>query len=287
MSLPLGATDPRTMIQGNAWHVPALGVRALLANVFISNSPQLILSMIYFAYNGLFTSFLLGAEWNSFARQRKGLRVSSDPAGEQRGTHFLQLPYRWAIPLMTFSVILHWLCSQSLFLVSTEFDHSLFLDAGADAYCDSPDANIQQTWGLCLVQYFTCGYSPVAILSTIGLGVFMILFAVLIGRREYRNSGIPVAGSCSAAISAACHLGDQGGNEGDMDNGMEQNEIGHSASRSSLQWGELDVARSLNANQEKVNFVSRDVEASERRVYHCGFSHMDVKVPEEGRFYAG
>jgi len=280
MGLPLGATDPNTMIQGDYWAVPALGISALLANVFIANSPQLLLSMIYFMYNSLFTSFMLGAEWNSFAHTRKGLRVSGNPVGDQKSTHFLQLPFRWAIPLMTLSVVLHWLCSQSIFLVSTEFDHSLFIDQ--DDYCNSPDANIEEAWGLCLVQYFTCGYSPVAILSTIILSVLMIVFAVLIGLRKYRNGGMPVAGTCSAAISASCHLKDGGEHEE-----MEQDEIGDRASRSMLQWGEFDTMLISNVDLDERDSMNRDGSASQRKVYHCGFSHQEVNVPEEGKLYAG
>src|ERR1700753_3703235 len=126
IALPLGSLDPNTFIQG--WSVPGLGVSGLLSNVFIANSPQLILSVIYFTYNSLFTCFLLGLEWNSYASSKKGLRVSNKPTGEQRGTHFLQLPFRWGIPLIILSVVLHWLSSQSIFLVSMEFDHTIFVN---------------------------------------------------------------------------------------------------------------------------------------------------------------
>ena len=287
MSLPFGAVDPNTMIEGNDWAVPALGISALLSNVFIANSPQLILSMIYFTYNSLFTSFMLGAEWNSFASRRKGLRVSGKPIGDQNGTHFLQLPFRWAIPLMTLSTVLHWLCSQSIFLVSTEFDHSLFIEMYNDgsSSCQSPDANIEATWGQCLVQYFTCGYSPVAILCTIILSILMIIFALLVGLRTYGNGSMPVAGSCSAAISASCHLKDEGGKEG-----MGEDEIGERASCSMLQWGEFDAMLIPNLDlddESEGNSMIRDGLASQRRVYQCGFSHREVNVPEAGKLYAG
>jgi hypothetical protein len=52
------------------------------------------------------------------AYHRKGLRVSENPRGAQRSTYFLQLPYRYAIPLLIVSSAMHWMVSQSLFLVT-------------------------------------------------------------------------------------------------------------------------------------------------------------------------
>jgi hypothetical protein len=50
----------------------------------------------------------------------------------------------------------------------------------------------------------TCGFSPMAILASLLAGVVLMLVAFSIGRFRLA-SAIPVAGSCSAAISAACH----------------------------------------------------------------------------------
>ncbi len=63
-----------------------------MVNVFVANSPQPILSMIYYTYNGLLTCFLLAVEWNGFARSRKGLRVTTSRHGLQRSSYTLQLP---------------------------------------------------------------------------------------------------------------------------------------------------------------------------------------------------
>ena len=49
---------------------------------------------------------------------KKTLRVSS-PEGMQRSTYFLSLPLKYSISLMALSTVLHWLISQSLFLVQT------------------------------------------------------------------------------------------------------------------------------------------------------------------------
>ena len=44
--------------------------------------------------------------------------MSNVAKGAQRSEYFLQLPYRFALPIMLYSGFLHWLCSQSFFLVS-------------------------------------------------------------------------------------------------------------------------------------------------------------------------
>src|SRR6185312_6672946 len=88
--------------------------------VMLANLVQPGLSFVYFSYNGLFTSMATALEWDSYARNRKGLRVSKDPQGKQREYSFLQLPYKFAVPLLLLSGLLHWLVSQSLFLITID-----------------------------------------------------------------------------------------------------------------------------------------------------------------------
>ncbi|KAL3476439.1 hypothetical protein BJX99DRAFT_227714 [Aspergillus californicus] len=78
---------------------------------------------------------------------------------------------------------LHWLISQSLFY---------FEFAPYDLH-DIPQEHES-----------SLGYSPIAILSSILLGSLMVL--LLIGVSLWKlPSRMPLAGSCSLAISAACH----------------------------------------------------------------------------------
>lgn len=211
----LGGLNTKTFI--TRWDV--VGV---IRNVLVANTPQVILSFVYVQYNGSFTSMMLGAEWNRFASVRKGLRVSASPTGAQRSTYFLQLPYRAAFPLMALSATLHWLCSQSLFLVSITIGR----------FDDSIDERI------------TCGYSPPAILTTIGAGILMMFVTFLVGRRRYPNI-MPVAGSCSLAISAACHPAP--GTEGDEDPTLP------------VQWGRSEDMSSGDAQEVHYSFSSRHV----------------------------
>lgn len=169
--------------------VPTSGPTALIANVVIANSAQPILSFIYLSYNGLFTSISTALEWETYARQRKGLRVSGTPHGEQRCTYFLQLPYRVALPLMFLSGGLHWLVSQSIFLVAIlEYEYSYKLGRWAASESDTS---------------FSCGYSPLAIIA-ISAGVLMIIIIVVTAMTRFRTA-TPGVANCSAAISAACH----------------------------------------------------------------------------------
>ena len=88
--------------------------------IVLANTPQLILSMCYFAYNGLFTRILCAFEWDKFSVMYKSLRVTHRKGAEQRSTYRLQLPYRWSIPLLLVSAILHWLYSNSFYLTIFE-----------------------------------------------------------------------------------------------------------------------------------------------------------------------
>ncbi|KAB8234257.1 uncharacterized protein BDW43DRAFT_318876 [Aspergillus alliaceus] len=175
----LGITNTETLISGDAW--PS----SLLANTIIANTPQVIFSILYFASNSVFTAMALAAEWSNNAVQRKGLRVSTAPHGSQRTTYFLSLPYTYAVPLIVLSTLLHWLISQSLFLVNVE-------------------AYTMELERLPLFDFATCGYSAVAIVSAICVGGFMLICLVGMGFRRL-GSGRPVAGSCSRAIAAACY----------------------------------------------------------------------------------
>lgn len=77
------------------------------------------------------------AEWASFGSNFLPLRVSeitretregeekqrddeekNEGSNEQYAYYRLQIPYRWSVPLMLLSILLHWLFSQSFYVVS-------------------------------------------------------------------------------------------------------------------------------------------------------------------------
>ncbi|KAL8848400.1 MAG: hypothetical protein Q9221_006599 [Calogaya cf. arnoldii] len=178
--LGYGTVTFQLLVSDNAF--PTNG--GLLLPIFVANFPQILLSFLYLAYNDLFTSMLLCREWVNYSKHRKPLRVTK-PRGKQRSTYSLQLSYSDGIPLVIISGILHWLVSQSIFLARiTVFDS---LDREDKRYSVS-----------------TCGCSCIAIIAVILVSSIALFAGNSIGFRKY-PSGMPMAGSNSAAISAACY----------------------------------------------------------------------------------
>ncbi len=175
----------------------------------------------------------LAAEWSDFASERKTLRVSK-PKRNQRSTHFLQLPYKIGLPLMVLSGLLHWLISQSIFLaVVAEY---------------SPSGEL---WNPIVIA--SCGFSPLAMILVIVFGGSIILATFALGWLRKYDESIPLVGSCSAAIAAACH----------------QPEWDTDASMKAVRWG-----------------VVPEME-DEKGVGHCAFSSGVVEPLLEGKEYAG
>ena len=156
-----------------------------ISNAIISNLPQLALSAIYLSYNLILTSMMMVSEYNAFADSHKRLRVSN-PKGYQRSAYYLQLPYRYAIPLIIASGLLHWSVSQSFFQVNL----AVFSPTGTT----EPARNVS-----------ACGWSPIALIVTLFLVALLVLVLFALGLRSY-NPGMPVMRSNSRDISAACHM---------------------------------------------------------------------------------
>ena len=223
--LGFGAVTAESMI---SWNAP--GSKGLLLTVLVANSPQALLSFLFLTYNGLYTCMLMADEWSDYAHDRKPLRVTN-PIGVQRSTYRLQLPYKYGIPLTILSGTLHWLVSQSLFLARV----ASFEDGEEDTY-----GSIS-----------TVGYSCIAIITVIILGFIVVALGILNGFRKYRP-GMPLVGSCSAAISAACHRPRQD----------------HEAAALPVLWG----------------VVNSQVEG---QIGHCCFTSFEVSLPVNGQLYAG
>ncbi|KAM0794745.1 hypothetical protein BDR22DRAFT_826699 [Usnea florida] len=246
-SLGFGNVNPETLITIN--HKEDLsGPTSVIATVLIANSPQILLSFLYFAYNGIFTCMLLAEEWNLYATKRNFLRVTS-PAGGQRSTYRLQLPYRYGVPLLIGSSMLHWFVSQSIFLARV--NEIGFAGEGNETYT-GPGNEETEIHGQGVS---TCGYSPLAMIFVIILGSIVVLLGICFGFRKSRG-GMPLAGSCSAAISAACHPP-----EADVN-----------ASLKRVMWGVV-AEDSFQYEGESVG--------------HCSFTSSKVEAPVVGKWYAG
>ncbi|KAK9418971.1 putative DUF6536 domain-containing protein [Seiridium unicorne] len=159
--------------------------QSILQSALLANTPQLIVSCIYFTYNAVSTSMLQALEWTDYAHDRKPLRVSF-PVGEQRSTYRLQMPYRYGVPLMVLIGTIHWLVSQCIFLIR------------ARVY--DPDG-VEMTD----LSIATCGYSGYAMVVAIAVSFVAVLPLVFVGIFRRFKPGMTLVGSNSAAISAACH----------------------------------------------------------------------------------
>jgi len=101
----------------------------------------------------------------------------------------------------------------------------------------------------------TCGYSFIAIVFASILGLLVCTSVVLTGRRKFKP-GMPLVGSCSAAISAACHPPEEDRN----------------ASQKAVMWGACERETPGSSGEA---------------VGHCSITSFQVQAPVAGNRYAG
>lgn len=181
-SLGFGRVDPRARSTISF----SSGINGSLQASLMTNTPQLLLSWSYLIWNRYMTAVFMGVEWNEFYRRRKPLRVTSPhkvSLGQQRSTHWLQLPLRYSIPMIALSAFLHWLASQALFPILANFSET----TGSELYV---------------------GYSGLPMLVGIVL-VVILVFLTTVYSIGFHRSPMPVAGTCSMAIAAACRCPEQ------------------------------------------------------------------------------
>jgi hypothetical protein len=181
VSLGFGAVNSNMLLYIG---LPRRGASGLASSVLFANLPQITLSFVYLSYNALITCMLLANEYSGYEVHRKALRVTT-PCGQQRSTYWLQLPYTYGLPVMTASATLHWLISQSIFLVR--------VDAYSDGVLDDDDSVSE------------VGLSPAPMLVIVILGVCITAIAIGLGFRKLGGNAMPVAASCSLALAAAAH----------------------------------------------------------------------------------
>jgi hypothetical protein len=166
------------------WSEPWDLNHGLVGSALLANTPQIITSYIYTAYNSVISSMCAHAELLRFSQRRNHLRVTS-PRGKQRSSYWLQLPYRVAVPLLTTSALLHWVISEGFFLVR------------ADVY--QPDGTVDPTQ---LIS--TVGYSAYAIIVGVSIMIFMLLVIVVIAFVIKYPNTMPLAAISSASLAAIC-----------------------------------------------------------------------------------
>ena len=139
---------------------------------------------------------------------------------------------------MVLSGILHWLVSQSIFLaVVAEYASTGVLTSS--------------------VAVASCGFSRLAMILVLALGGAIVVTTAAVGRMRFKNSGMPLAGSCSVAISAACHPP-----RWDID-----------AATKAVRWGV--IPRSENGDVVTQNFAG-----------YCSFTSGEVDEVRNGALFA-
>ncbi|KAF3809723.1 hypothetical protein GCG54_00005264 [Colletotrichum gloeosporioides] len=269
---------------------------AFISSVLVANVPQLYLSFWYLAYNTLITRMEMAREWSRFSTGYRSLRVSS-PRGQQIDTYRLQLPYRQSIPLITASIVLHWLLSNSLFVIVSQGNYfEMSLNRSDGGYKGDPISLPPNT----VVGLGTASL-PVLLLAVIG-GIMMII-PIFLSRKQLAGY-MPIVGSNSMAMAAACRVSpiakiptrvddkDDKGQATELEelrptSSIAVSEEGLSAPSQStdmplflLRWGEVEMPKSW---YERVGMDGQ--EAAE--IGHLSFGTVldDPKPPKESRFY--
>jgi hypothetical protein len=156
------------------------------ALLILANMPQIALALLYLVLNTLMTSMLVSYEWAQYSIKRAGLRVSQPVRGSsQRRTFWLQLPFKYSIPMGIISILLHWTVSSSLFVARVD----LVRNSSGEP---SPDA------------INMLGFSVIALICVMLLLALLLLVVNFIGWRKLPSS-MPVVSTCSIGIAAACH----------------------------------------------------------------------------------
>ena len=153
----------------------------------ISNIPQLFLAIVTLVTNAAFVEMTQADEYVRFLAKRATLRVST-PSGKQRGTYLLGMPYRYAIPILAITSTVHWTISQSIVPV----------------YIDSTSTNPADFFYSVPYTTSDLSFSPLAIVVSVVLAGALVISMLMLGFKRLPPK-IPLASSCSLALSAAVH----------------------------------------------------------------------------------
>jgi len=167
--------------------------RDVIVMAIIANIPQIFLAAAYLLYMGIMTTMFLAADWSAFAFRPQSLMVST-PVGKQRDTWMFGAPPIWGMALLILQTLLHWLVSQSLFVVKMKIYNK-------DGSPTVPPINDDLDYS----QITNAGYSPIAIIFAIIAAGVLLISPIIFMCRRFPSGAPPVVSTCTAAISAACH----------------------------------------------------------------------------------
>lgn len=155
--------------------------RGLLANLLSLGSIHLVVSIAYLFYSHLWSRMLAAAELNAFAKIPARLRVTL-PIHGARSTYYLSTKPHFSVLLVVALTLIHFFTTKAPNVIVIE---------------------VYDVMGRYSHQHITYGISTVSALLALRLGFFM-LCALAFGLEKKLHAGMPVLGTCSMAISAAC-----------------------------------------------------------------------------------
>lgn len=237
------------------------------------------------------------------ATRYKALRVTN-PKGQQSSTYFLQLPYRYSVPLLAISILLHWVLSGCIYILVTEggYYQNLFSSDGHSGPFGS---------------YMAVGFSTKSIFTMMVLSISLAFTPSLFGLIRLPPTTV-VVGSNSLAIAAACQVSPLVGEKQHQswrthrdstatptDDEVESHQLTESSTRLLSRGGEATVSRDaekelkvtlLRASQSKIRWGVVAVPPSWEDQFHMpgttvehlsfGLEEDDVQEPIVGHCYA-
>lgn len=224
---------------------------SLLGKVALANSPQLVLSIAYYLWNNHLGAMYAAYEYDKYATpaphangssgssNKQGLRVTYPKKHtEQRPTRFLTVPLKHGITNIVLWILLHYLASQAIFFARVDL---------LDHWQEVTNQSISRV-----------GYSVLGLICFLICAILALIYAICLSVRRFSNR-MPLAATCSAAISAACHPKDPW--------------MRHHEKR--VHWGvEVD------------NGQDADEGVSGTETMRCTFTSGEARYPEVGKLYA-
>lgn len=227
----------------------------LARDVLRTNAVQIIVSVVCVLYHNALTRMLVAYEYESFWKKFQGLHVSR-PQGAQRSTYWLRLPYHYAIPLMVIMILVHWLLSRAFYLVSIR----VYDIAGKEDLTR---------------KYLIQSKSALALLLVFVLSTAMLIAMIVLMPRKL-STDMPLLGTCSLAISAACHAA-----PGDEDAATKHFRYG-----AVNDWNEQDEEQEQEQEQDQQQDQDQELEdETEPQPRHVCFTSQDVGPLKVGYRY--
>lgn len=255
----LGMGKPNALFLFGAWSHIVGGANPLqrtewiiMGNVALANSPQLVISMAYYLWNSHLTVMFAAREYDLYAAPKKGnqgnvrppkkrsLRVTYPEEGtDQRSTSFLTIPFKYWAPTAALWTALHWLASQAVFFARVDM---------LDHWLEVAPLSISQV-----------GYSVLGTIYFFAVSFVVFVFATWISIRKFDNR-MPLAATCSGALSAACHPKDLEGRH----------------YRKKVHWGV----------EYRDDRLEAQINGGDDEIWRCTFTSGEAYYPSADRFYA-